>query len=112
MKVGLHGQMFPEDASLPPLLSAYPVEPGLVDLSGERAGGEPTEKLTLADTIAPHWFSPPEGVVYTTIYTFLHLYMYMYMCNIQFTCVNVHCKYIVHRDTYTCVYMYTCTCTL
>ena len=56
--------------SLPPLLSAYPVEPGLVDLSGERAGGEPTEKLTLADTIAPHWFSPPEGVVYTTIYTF------------------------------------------
>ena len=31
--------------------------------SGER--GEPTEKLTLADTIAPHWFSPPEGLKYS-----------------------------------------------
>lgn len=66
LQVGLHGQEFPDDASPPPLLSAYPVEPGLVDLSSEAGRGEPTEKLTLADTIAPHWFSPPEGTVCLT----------------------------------------------
>jgi hypothetical protein len=60
-QVGLYGQVFPEDTPPPSLLSACPVEPGLVDLPGEVGRGEPTEKLTLADTVAPHWFSPPEG---------------------------------------------------
>ena len=62
-QVGLYGQEFSEDVTPPTFLSACPVEAGLVDLPGEEEGlgGEPTERLTLADTIAPHWFSPPEG---------------------------------------------------
>lgn len=67
-QIGLHGQEFPEDTPPPCLLSACPVEAGLVDLPGEGERGEPTEKLTLADTIAPHWFSPPEGIVKLTLH--------------------------------------------
>ena len=65
-QVGLHGQEFPEDVTPPTFLSACPVEAGLVDLPGDegRDNGEPTARLTLADTIAPHWFSPPEGTLY------------------------------------------------
>ena len=62
LQVGLHGQEFPDDTTPPTLLSACPVEPGLVDLPVEGGGDrQPTDKLTLRDTIAPHWFSPPEG---------------------------------------------------
>ena len=64
-QVGLYGQEFPDDVAPPTFLSACPVEVGLVDLPGEGEGpaGEPTERLTLADTIAPHWFFPPEGLL-------------------------------------------------
>ena len=72
-QIGLHGQEFPEDTPPPCLLSACPVEAGLVDLPGEGERGEPTEKLTLADTIAPHWFSPPEGIVKLTVLRFIFL---------------------------------------
>ena len=59
-----------DDAVPAHLLSAYTVDAGLVQMAeegGGRGGGAgrgatvPEERLSLADTVAPHWFTPPDG---------------------------------------------------
>lgn len=71
-QIGLYGQEFSEDSAPLSFLSAYPVEAGLVDVEEGAGQEDPGERLTLADTIAPHWFSPPEGT-FVSIPTHVHV---------------------------------------
>lgn len=57
-----------EEDALPSMLTAHPVgRVGLVSVGEEEEGGvevgeaEQSKGISLADTIAPHWFLPPEG---------------------------------------------------
>ena len=72
-QVGQHGQDFTEEDAPPTMLSARPTKgEGLVDL-GEGQKEEEKEEdegvgdmidakgLSLADTVAPHWFTPPNS---------------------------------------------------
>ncbi len=67
-QVGVYGQDTRED-SLPVMLTAHPVKGvGLVSVEPEKEelrGGvgdmEKTPRLTLSESIAPHWFVPPTG---------------------------------------------------
>ena len=64
-QVGLHGQELTAEFGPPvTLLTALPVGTGsLVDLEeGDEAGVTWGGGITLADSIAPHWFTPPEGM--------------------------------------------------
>ena len=62
----MYGEEVPREVDpLPTLLTAYPVR-GLKLVSiaqdeGIDGGVAEGRDLTLADTIAPHWFIPPEG---------------------------------------------------
>lgn len=62
-QVGIHGRDFLEDDALPTMLSARPMKgAGLVNVGeqeGEDEGVAEVRGLSLADTIAPHWFTPP-----------------------------------------------------
>lgn len=71
-QVGMHGQDFNEDEAIPTMLTACPVKG--MGVASVGPGGEEEEEedegiagvtelggLCLADTIAPHWFVPPEG---------------------------------------------------
>ena len=60
--VGVYGQELTEEIG-PTVLTALPMRAGLVDLRGEDEGYDDGDGvgLTLGDTIAPHWFFPPDS---------------------------------------------------
>lgn len=64
----MYGEELPKEVDpLPTLLTAYPMRGSrLISITqDEGIDGDVAEGcgLTLADTIAPHWFIPPEGIV-------------------------------------------------
>lgn len=64
----MYGEELPKEVDpLPTLLTAHPLKGSrLINVTqDEGIGGGMAEgrSLTLADTIAPHWFIPPEGTL-------------------------------------------------
>ena len=67
VQVGIYGQDLANYDPLPTMVTAHPVKGvGLVNIEGEEedegiGGVKGVNALTLSETIAPHWFVPPEG---------------------------------------------------
>lgn len=64
-QVGVYGQDFGDEDPLPTMITARPLRgAGLVNIEeeDEGVGGVwDVNGLTLGDSIAPHWFTPPDG---------------------------------------------------
>ena len=90
LQVGIYGEELAKDVDpLPTLVMAYPVRGSrLISIAQDEGiewGMADGRALTLADTIAPHWFVPPEGerLLYILLAyrcTFMHALMNMYHC--------------------------------
>ena len=77
--MGVYGEEIPKDVDpLPTFITAYPTKGSrLISVAqdeGIEGGVSDGRGLTLADTIAPHWFTPPEGTIV------LHVSLYVYTC--------------------------------
>ena len=89
--MGVYGEEIPKDVDpLPTFITAYPTKGSrLISVAqdeGIEGGVSDGRDLTLADAIAPHWFTPPEGTemydcspcVFVCLH--VHIYVAMYLC--------------------------------
>ena len=77
----MYGEELPKEVDpLPTLLTAYPMRGSRLISIAQDEGIEGCVAegwgLTLADTIAPHWFIPPEGTV--KINNTMHIQEYLH----------------------------------